>query len=224
MSTSAQVTFDHLTPCPPSPTGKGGRRAGMTLLELMVGLTITGMVISAGYALLASITDNRARAEAVTDGVLAAATRRQALISWLASARVDATSDRTSFRGLDGVAEDIPDDQLTFLTTAPTPLGAGETLVTLGIDRDSLTPERGLVASLTRWRGQDSLRVELEPNAAALDARYLSRLLGADDWLPSWISSTVLPLGVELTLTAASGDTLPPLLALPVRVPLGMGL
>jgi hypothetical protein len=41
--------------------------------------------------------------------------------------------------------------------------------------------------------------------------------------LPSWISSTVLPLAVEARLTARQGDTLPPLLRLPIVAPLRNG-
>jgi hypothetical protein len=46
-------------------------------------------------------------------------------------------------------------------------------------------------------------------------------MLGHGEWLPSWISSTVMPAGVELTLVPQPGDTLPALLAKPIVLPLG---
>ena len=127
------------------------------------------------------------------------------------------------FRGLDGVRQDAPDDQLTFLTTSPTPLGTGNVIVRLYVDRDDATPERGLTAAFAEWRGTATTRIELDPRVQGLDIRYLSSFQFRSGWLPSWISSTLLPSGVELLLVAAPGDTLPPLLRLPMVVPLRRG-
>ena len=193
----------------------------MTLLELMVALTITGFTMTAGYGAFASIIDHRARAESQIEAVTRAAAQRRVLAEWLGGARLTVDQDGPQFQGLDGAYETRPDDELTFLTTGATPLGAAETVVRLYIDRDSLTPERGLMAELSTRQGSVRERVEIEAHADALDLRYVTRMLGHAEWLPSWISSTVLPVGVELTLTPQPGDTLPPLLRLPITVPLG---
>jgi hypothetical protein len=193
----------------------------MTLLELIVGLTITGFTMTAGYGALASIIDHRVRAESQIDAVTRAAAQRRILAEWLAGARLTVDQNGPQFRGLDGAYQNRPDDELTFLTTGSTPVGAAATVVRLYIDRDSLTPEHGLTAELSTRQGSVSERVEIEPHADALDLRYSTRMLGRAEWLPSWISSTVLPGGVELTLMAQPGDTLPPLLRLPITVPLG---
>jgi hypothetical protein len=42
--------------------------------------------------------------------------------------------------------------------------------------------------------------------------------LGDRGWLPSWVSSTIIPSGVEIRL---AGDSLPPLLRLPLMVAIG---
>jgi hypothetical protein len=195
----------------------------MTLLELMVGLTITGFTMTAGYGAFASIVDHRARAESQIDAVTRAAAERRVLTEWLGGARLTVDQDGPQFRGLDGAYQSRPDDELTFLTTGSTPTGAAETMVRLYIDRDSRTPERGLTAQLSTRHGSMNECVEIEPRAASLDLRYSTRMLGRAEWLPSWISSTVLPGGVELTLAPEAGDTLPPLLRLPITVPLGSG-
>jgi hypothetical protein len=195
----------------------------MTLVELAVGLTITGIAMTAGYAALASILDHRSAAEKRIDAVARAAARRTVLRAWLEGARLTVDQDGPPFQGLDGTFHDLPDDELGFLTTADTPAKAAETVVRLFIDRDTLTPERGLTAELSTWHGIRRERVEIEPHASGLDLRYATRMLGRGEWLPSWISSTVLPVGVELTLSASEGDTLPPLLGLPITVPLGGG-
>jgi len=190
--------------------------AGFTLLELVVGLTITGLAISSGYAALASIIDHRSRAEAVLDTSIRAASERRLLRGWLRGARITPEQSEVGFSGLDGEHEDQPDDALIFLTTPPTDQHPGELLIRLFVDRDTLTPERGLVASLTDWPGTARRLLEIDSRVTGLDIRYFSIPLGERGWLPSWISRSILPSGVEVRL---SGDSLPPLVALPLLVP-----
>ena len=193
-------------------------RAGMTLLELVVGLTVAGLVLAAGYGAFSSIVDHSERAADASDAEARAAAIREALVSWLAGARLTVEEAGPPFRGLDGVYEDRPDDQLTFLATGTTPLGVRHTIVRLYVDRDEETPERGLTADFVEWRGPATARLEIEPRVVGLNFRYLTSIRPGTRWLPSWISSSVMPLGVEMTLTAAPGDTLAPLLAHPIVV------
>jgi hypothetical protein len=206
----------------------------MTLLELVVGLTVVGLALSAGYAGLASILDHRERVDAAATEELRAASVRRTLAEWLGGARLLVGEAGPTFQGLDGSrrvniaertgrSEELPDDELTFLTQAPTPLEGGDVIVRLYVDRDSMTPERGFSAELSTWRGSTGRRVELVPEATGLDLRYFSRVAGERGWLPSWVSSTLLPAGIELTLSAGSADSLPPLLRLPIVVPLETG-
>ncbi|MBP6669024.1 MAG: hypothetical protein KA180_06215 [Gemmatimonadales bacterium] len=195
----------------------------MTLLEVVVGLTITGVAVSAGYAALATALDHRDRAEAALTAGLEAANIRRELRAWLGGARLTVEEDGPGIRGLDGVVEVgqsglVSDDRLTLLTTAATPLEATEVIVTLFVDRDSLTPATGLVAHLKAWRGREETVVEVDPRVTGLAIRYFSEPLGHRGWLPSWISRSLLPSGIEVTLT---GDSLPPLLVLPMLVAVG---
>jgi prepilin-type N-terminal cleavage/methylation domain-containing protein len=200
-----------------------GGRPGMSLLELVVGLTITGVVFAAGYAAVASIADHRQRVDQATRELARAATVRHTLASWLSGARLMAEQDGPDFRGFDGDHRGLPDAELTFLTTAVTPLGVGHTIVRLYVDRSDGTPETGLVAELVEWRGAARTRLEVEPRATGMSLRYLTGVSGDRRWLPSWISSSVLPLGVELALVSDAADPLPPLLELPILVALGGG-
>lgn len=193
-------------------------RAGMTLLELVVGLTVAGLVLAAGYDAFSSMVDHSERAAEAADAEVRAAAKREALFSWLAGARLTVEEAGPPFRGLDGVFEDRPDDQLTFLTTGTTPLDVRHTIVRLYVDRDEETPERGLTADFAEWRGPGTTRVEIEPRVVGLNFRYQTSIRPDNRWLPSWISSSVMPLGVEMTLTTAPEDTLPPLLAQPIVV------
>jgi len=195
-------------------------RRGMTLLELIVGLTVTALVLTTGFAAAAAIGDRRGQLETAMDAVARQATARAEIMSWVSGATLLADEGGPQFRGLDGVRQDA---QLTFLTTSPTPLGAGNVIVRLYVDRDDATPERGLTVAFAEWRGTATTRIELDPRVQGLDIRYLSSFQFRSGWLPSWISSTLMPAGVELLPVAAPGDTLPPLLRLPILVPLRRG-
>jgi prepilin-type N-terminal cleavage/methylation domain-containing protein len=196
---------------------------GLSLIELVVALAITGLVMAAGYGALGSIADQHRRIEHAGTALATAVAERQSLSSWLAGAHLTVEEGGPAFRGLDGVSGDSADDELTFLTTAPTPLGASETIVRLYVDRDERTPERGFTAVFSEWRGTATARWEIDPRVTGLDIRYRSSLLSGAAWLPSWISTSILPAGLVVTLAGDGPDTLPTLLRLPIVVPLAGG-
>jgi len=197
--------------------------AGITLIELVVAITITGMVVAAGYGALASVMQQRDRVEAASAETMRAVAVRHAISSWLGDARLTIEETGATFRGLDGETDGLPDDDLLWLTAAPTPLGAGEAVVRLYVDRDERSPERGLTARFAEWRGTRTATLELDARVTGLEVRYRSPLGGSGAWLPSWISSTVLPWGAEVTLSAGPADTVPPVLLLPIVVPIAGG-
>jgi hypothetical protein len=167
------------------------------------------------------VSDHSRRAAESADAVARAAEVRRQVEGWLTSARVTIEEGGPQFQGIDGrTASGEDDDVVSVLTTGETPLGSGDVIVTLRIDRDSATAERGLVAEFRDWRGQRRAALELEPHATALDARYRSALAEHGVWLPSWVSSSVLPRGIELRI---EGDSVPPLLRLPVVAVMGGG-
>ena len=196
-------------------------RRGLTLIELLVALTITGMVMTAGYGALSTMVDHRTRVMTATDAVASAAAKRRMLVRWLRGTRLTIEGDAT-FEGLHGVDGDQPDDALTFVTNAPTPLGSGETLVRVFIDRDDKTSERGLTVALSDRKGGPVRRIEVDAHATALDIRYLSGLFGNRTWLESWVSTTVLPSAVRLIVSSQQRDSLPALLRPAIVVPLGV--
>ena len=195
-------------------------RRGLTLIELLVALTITGLVMVSGYGALSVMVDHRTRVMTATDAVTSAAAKRRMLEGWLRGARLTIEGDAT-FEGLHGVEEDRPDDALTFVTNAPTPIGTNETVVHVYIDRDEQTPESGLTVTLSDRKGGPARRLEVDARATGLDIRYLSGLFGKRAWLESWVSTTVLPSAVSLTASAEPVDSLPSLLRPAIVVPLG---
>lgn len=194
-------------------------RLGLTLMELIVAITITGMALTGGYATFSSLVDNRSRLAEATEETATASAVRNTIVSWLEGARLTLAASGPRFRGLDGVYQDLEDDALSFLTTSRTPLGTGESIVRIYVDRDDETPQTGLVASIAEWRGTQQATIVMNPDVRSLDIRYLSGVLGSRSWLPSWISATLLPAAIEITLAGATpADSLPRLLQLPVLV------
>ncbi len=199
--------------------GRWGR-AGMTLVELMVGLAVAGMALAAGVAAVRSVADHRARAAEAASRVEHDAAVRRRLVEWLAGARLSPDEGGPEFRGISGIRAGGDDDELSFVTRTDAGPVQGFARIRLYVDRDSTTPQRGLVAAVTEWRGTGpEQRLELAPAATGLRARYLSALSAQPVWLPSWISSSILPRAVELRVQGA--DSVPPLLRLPVLVSLG---
>jgi prepilin-type N-terminal cleavage/methylation domain-containing protein len=192
-----------------------GRR-GFTLLELVVALTIAGIAVSAGYAVLAILADRRDRITGETESLARASAVRGSLLEWLGSARVDPMRLTASFQGIDRERDGVPDDELTFLTAAATPLGAARTLVRIAVARDSADQPSGLFAEFRDWDGTRAQRLLLDSTVAAMDLRFNTRLIAGDHAPSSWSSGSLLPASVELRLTARDGRVLPPLLTLPL--------
>jgi prepilin-type N-terminal cleavage/methylation domain-containing protein len=197
------------------------RRSGFTLVEVLVGLTVSSLALTAAFAALSFIGDRSRAAEAASVTALEGAVARDMLVSWLAGARFRAANRAGEFQGLDAEENGLESDELIFPTTALTPLQARNAVVRLFIDVDRETPEQGLVAELIERPQDEPLKVELLPQAAQIDIAFLPDVPDAAEWLPSWIGQGGLPRAVELSITAVAGDSLPPLLRFPIRVALG---
>lgn len=193
---------------------------GFTLMEVLIGLTVAALALTAGFATLGFLSDSDEPVDLASALALRGATTRNLLTEWLAESRYQAGRRGETFQGLDGEVYGTPADELIFPTTASTPLGVGTTVVHLYIDDDEATPERGLVAGLTELMTDEPRLVELVPEAGSLELRFLLRVEGTTgEWVDGWISNQ-LPGAIHLTLGPTRYDTLPPLLRLPLLVPL----
>jgi prepilin-type N-terminal cleavage/methylation domain-containing protein len=196
-------------------------RTGFTLVEVLVGLVVASLALSAGFATLAFVRDRGEHAEGSARVMVGGATQRELLMDLLANARLRAPGGE-QFEGVDQEENGQPLDQIMFPTTAATPLESAVTVVRLAIDVDPETPEEGLVAEMTgATLGQPAQRVVLVPQAASLNVRYLDAVPGMTEWTDGWSGRNQMPRGVELVLEPVRGDTLPTLLRLPIRVALG---
>jgi len=191
-------------------------RSGFTLVEAIVSLTVASLALAAGFAALSFVQDRADATDEAARTAIGGAAQRAMLVEWLENARASAPTGE-NFTGLQSEDPAIERDLLLVPTTARTPGGHGASVVGLYIDDDPLTPERGLVAELTGPTvGQEPRRMEIVPQAGSMQIRYLP---DADDaeWVDTWSTGT-LPRGIEVTLGAAPGDSLPIMLRHPIRV------
>lgn len=182
------------------------RATGFTLIEVLVALTLTGVVVLVAHGVLAQVTDAAARGRAVTRELDAAGNRR----AWLVKAFANVTAGSAPVRGFegregwDGRREA---DRVTFGTRVPVGADLEERTVRLWLAGEALLAE---------------LRLPPGPNDAVPDTLVLAERLrgfgadylveyGADSrWVREWISPVSAPLAVRLRVDYASGraDTL----------------
>lgn len=193
---------------------------GFTLMEVLIGLTVAALALTAGFATLGFISDTDEPVDLASALALRGATSRNLLTEWLGEARYRVGRRGMTFQGLDDEVYGTETDEMIFPTTASTPLGVGTTVVRLFIDLDDGTPERGLVAELTELLTDEPRIVELVPEAGSMTLRYLLPIEGTvGEWVDGWISNR-LPQAIELVLGPSRYDSLPPLLRYPLLVPL----
>lgn len=194
-------------------------RAGFTLIEVLVGLTVASLALLAGMSTLGFIDERARHAEAHLAEAIGGATQRALITDWLTGARGRAVTGEQ----FEGFLEEIASGTSSLLllpTVAATPLEGTTTVIGLYIDMDEETPERGLVAEMTGVTlGMEPRRMELVPEAGRLIVRYMTQFdTGENGWMEEWPSSSTLPRMIELTLEPAPGAVLPPLLRYPIRV------
>lgn len=197
-------------------------RRGMTVLELLVALTVTGLAASIGAATLALLTDRRAPLLETSSAAENAAAARRTMIDWIEGAHAAPSpfsgNAPAVFQLLDRTMQGQARDELLFTTSASTPLGTGDALVRLYVAVDERATRHGLMAELSEHPGGTVVHVQLDSTVTELDVRCLTDLVGTRRWVPSFLSSQVVPRGVELRLRSSRPEALHPLLRLPIRV------
>ncbi|GJG85042.1 hypothetical protein tb265_02230 [Gemmatimonadetes bacterium T265] len=217
------------------------RRPGMTLMELMVALAITGMMTAAGYGAFASLIDHRRALGEATARLERAAALREQLDGWLASGEVQLqqgggptraartagtpvapnTSAAAGATANTAAAAVGPDADLTLTTTAPTPSLAPSTRLRLYVDGGANTPERGLCVEYQAGPQAPLARRELDSTVTAMTVEFLDGT--THRWVrPSEGATSSRPLAVRVTLSSADParvDSLPAILRLPIVRP-----
>jgi len=190
-------------------------RRGFALLEVVVALTVAGVVALLAHQGVRVLFEVEARAAAARDEAARSAAVRRQMVSWLNAAVVEGSLDSWDFEGAPGATDEgFPDAALSFVTLAPGPFEPGRAQLTLRIERDVETGASALVATRDTLRPAAGAEV-LVAGATGLAVRYLHTVDDDRTWTESWQSSAQLPEAIELTIV---GDSVPPLLRHPVFV------
>jgi prepilin-type N-terminal cleavage/methylation domain-containing protein len=204
------------------------RRAGFTLIEVLVALVVSSVVAAAGYGVLAGAADGRAAIAREREAKLPGPAARGALDGWLRGAALWDGSG--AFRGRDRRMGPLALDELSFTVEDGGALYPGRRRITLWIERDPTRPRHGLLAEVAPADRGGAVRTDtlsIAPAAAGLNVRYRTVVRMRDAWLDGWDSDGLLPEAVEVTVLPAprraddaAGDGLPDVLRLPLTVAL----
>ena len=201
-------------------------RRGMTLMELVVAIALTGMMAAAGAATFASIIDHRRVIRESTVATERAAALRELLRTWIVSSSIQIQQGGGP-RGLSSPARTAPranamgsvtaavaaGDELTFTTSALTPTPSSNTRVRLFVDADPNTTETGLTIEYQGSNQAPMKRMQLDSTVGLLAIEYLDNRTGR--WVEAAQVATVQPIAMRFMLGPAENDSIPRLLQVP---------
>ena len=223
-------------------------RRGMTLMELVVALVITGMMAAMGAATFSSIIDHRRIILTSTGELERASALRDQIRTWMLSGTVQLVTGSvprgmgrgTSAAAATASASPAPNrssssgsvsngsaisaaaasgDEITFVTTAPNPANAPSVRMRLFIDADESTPETGLTLEYQASTATPLMRVELERSIGALKVEFLDQR--TNQWFESTQAAAITPIAVRISMQPFDGGRLPGVLELPMIFPMG---
>ena len=209
-------------------------RRGMTLMELVIGLAITGMMATAGAAAFTSIVDHRETVKKANAATERASALREMIRSWILNGfvRVDigggprglsraGQATRVTMRTGNTVVDLTPaknsGDQVTIVTSAVNPSMMPNLSIRLYIDVDDNTPEKGLTMEYQPNPQSSLTRRMLDSTITTLTLEYLDGRM--QRWLESSQAATIG--NVRATrISFASSDTsvASRLLSIPITV------
>lgn len=213
-------------------------RWGMTLMELVIGLAITGMMAAAGAAAFASVIDHRRTIQTSAISLERATALRGMIQSWLYAGTVqiqrgggprglNTAGSLPSFQfGTRSVtnnaasvsAAQAAGDEITFTTTAPNPAGLGTVRIRMYIDADANTPEKGLTIEYQPNAQQPLVRRMLDSTIDTLKVEFLDTR--THRWIHSSEASTLSQWrAYRITLLHGDHGPLPPILEIPMIFP-----
>jgi prepilin-type N-terminal cleavage/methylation domain-containing protein len=208
-------------------------RSGMTLMELIVGLVITGVMAAMGTAAFGSIIDHRRVIKESTVEMERAVALRETLRLWIASGTVSVrtgggprglpsagTASTTSSASGNAVvsAAQAAGDEITFVTSAPNPAMAPSVRIRLFVDGDAGTAETGLTMEYQTNNATPLQRRQLDATIGSMTVEFLDAR--THRWFSSSQAATISPSAVKVSLLPVDGATLPAILQLPLIFPM----
>ena len=216
-------------------------RRGMTLMELVIGIAITGMMAAVGAGAFATIIDHRKSIRNATVETERAAALRETIRSWLivgtpvyttgaaasqggrggAAVATSTNPTNTGANGTGITAAVSSGDELTVSTQAATPANVPITQrLRIFIDADPNTPETGLTIEYQANPQTPLQRKQIEPAVGALKVEILDSVTGR--WYAISDAATLSGrMAIRFTMLPQEKGALSPLLQLPILFRLG---
>jgi type II secretory pathway pseudopilin PulG len=206
-------------------------RAGMTLMELVIGLAITGMMAVAGAGAFASIIDHRKTVRESSAATERGSALRETIRSWIIAGTIQiqigggprgltrgvgaaAPSRGASSTAAVSAAQAIG-DEITFTTQAVNPSMLANVRMRLYIDGDANTPEHGLCVEYQPNTTQPLVRRMLDSTVDTLHVEYLDGT--THRWFAASQAATLSNiLAVRLWMVPDSSAHASPLLGVPM--------
>ena len=211
-------------------------RRGMTLMELVIGLAITGMMAAAGAGAFASIIDHKRDIQTASVRTERAGALREMIKSWIYAGTIQIQrgggprgltrtltgAGAAGSRGLNSTAAvsaaQAAGDEIAFTTTALNPSLLANVRIRLYVDADANTPEKGLSIEYQPSAQLPLVRKMLDSTIDSLKVEYLDNR--TNRWFAATEAATITPYAVRLSFHSA--DTAQsPLLLLPMIFPIG---
>ncbi len=206
-------------------------RAGMTLMELVIGLAITGMMAAAGAGAFASIIDHRKTIRESSAATERGSALRETIRSWIVAGTIQIQIGGGP-RGLTrGAGAAVPSrgasstaavsaaqaigDELTFTTQAVNPSLLANVRMRLYIDGDANTPEHGLCIEYQPNALQPLVRKMIDSTVDTLHVEYLDGI--THRWFAASQAATLSSiLAVRLWMVTDTAAHASPLLGVPM--------
>ncbi|MEP6765441.1 MAG: prepilin-type N-terminal cleavage/methylation domain-containing protein [Gemmatimonadaceae bacterium] len=214
----------------------GRARRGVTLMELIVALTITGFMAAVGTATFSHIIDSKRIIRDSTSDTERAAALRESIRQWILPAQVqiqqggvprgaaqsanrntaNINASTKTANGAEGVtAAAANGDEVVFTTTAPNPANAPNARMRLFVDADESTPEHGLTLEYQVTTQSPLQRRQLDSLVQSMTVEFLDQSTGR--WISSSEGATLRnPKAIRLTFTPLDGALVQPLSQLPM--------
>ncbi len=212
------------------------RRSGMTLMELVIGLAITGMMAAAGAGAFSSIIAHRETIKTSSVTTERAGALREMVKSWIYAGTIQIQrggGPRGLTRSLGGVggagtnalngsaavsAAQASGDELTFTTTALNPSLLSNVRIRMYIDADGNTPESGLTIEYQPSAQLPLVRKMIDSTVDSLHVDYLDQR--TNRWFTASEAATIQTKAVRVSMHSTD-RTASPLLSLPMIFMIG---
>jgi prepilin-type N-terminal cleavage/methylation domain-containing protein len=215
-------------------------RRGMTLMELVIGLAITGIMAVIGASAFGSVIDHRKTLETASISLERSSALRDMIQSWLYAGTIQIQRGGVP-RGLNAAsgavmrspvlagngmlnnasvsAAQAAGDEISFTTTAANPAGLGSIRIRMYIDADANTPETGLTIEYQPNAQQPLVRRMLDSTIDTLKVEYLDARTSR--WFRASEAATLSGMtAARITLLHGPHGPLPPIVEIPMIFPM----